>query len=96
MPDANAIWQRKATEAYNATQDKIPVEWRIPSDLLAPAWVDKDDFVVAPEFKLDVRAVPRQSGILTPDECTIIDTDAIQIVDKIKAGQWTALAVTTG
>lgn len=96
MPDSTPSWQRKAQEAYEATQAKIPLEWRINESLLAPAWVYKHDFEVTDDFNLDVRLVHRECGVLSQEELCIIDSDAVDIVDNIKTGQWSSVKVTTG
>jgi hypothetical protein len=96
MPDSTPTWQRKAQEAYAATQAKIPFDWRIDESLLAPAWVYKGDFEVTDDFKLDVRLVHRECGVLDQEELCIIDSNAVDIVENIKTGRWSSVRVTTG
>lgn len=62
--------------------NSIPVEWRIPANLLPSKDV------------LDVSSFPQESGLLTPEELEITGTDLIPLAAKIASGQWTAKAVT--
>lgn len=89
-------WKDQAQAAYQQVQAQIPAAWRLSPELLAPAWVYPEHFTVTDDFLLDVRGVPASCGILSELELKITETDAPALVQRIAAGDWTSLQVTTG
>lgn len=75
-------WRAISEKAKQILADSIPSEWRLPKDKLPS------------DEQLDVRDVPKQSGILTEQELAITETYATDIVKKIASGEWTSEAVT--
>ena len=75
-------WQTIAARKQAERASKIPKEWLIPESLLPAA--DK-------EF---VQDFPATSGLFTEKELVITESTASEVVDKIAAGEWTALEVT--
>ncbi|KAG9021493.1 hypothetical protein FS837_007219, partial [Tulasnella sp. UAMH 9824] len=73
-------WQEIASERKRKQEELIPPEWRIPSP---------------PDGLLDVTAIPRTCGLLTPRELEITDTIDINVtLSKLADGTWSSEGVT--
>ncbi|KAF4120248.1 amidase [Geosmithia morbida] len=72
-------WQKIAKEHVDRVNAAIPKEWRI----------DK------PVDGVSVMAVPKTSGILTPQEVEITESTATDLVKKMAARELSSVAVTT-
>lgn len=75
---AKEPWQAIAARKQAQRESKIPVQWRIPRDLLPSL------------ERNDVQDFPRTSGFFTEHELTITDFTASGVVDKIAAAEWSA------
>lgn len=78
MPDYKA----RATQKRERLSNCIPDHWRVPSSQLP-----SDDI-------LDVSDFPSTSGLLTPAELEITETNLVTLAQKIASGQWSAKEVT--
>ncbi|KAL2848589.1 amidase signature domain-containing protein [Aspergillus pseudoustus] len=72
-------WKTVAAQKKNALEATIPSEWRIET-------LPTDDSVMS---------FPKTSGILTPDELTVTESSATDLVRDLAAGKITSVAVTT-
>ena len=80
-------WKAIGAQKKQSVLDKIPEAWRLSSATLAAAHEDAE---------LDVTGIPRECGILTPDEVTITEAyDATALLAKLAAAEYSALAVAT-
>ncbi|CEJ90081.1 hypothetical protein VHEMI05888 [[Torrubiella] hemipterigena] len=77
-----ATWEAKAASKRNTLQQSIPLEWRIPKDLLPPPDLD------------NVMDWPETSGWFTKEELAITDLTAEHLVRKLAGGAYTSEAVT--
>lgn len=77
-----SAWEDIAAKKRQELSDSIPQEWRIPADKLPP------------DTQLDVTGFPEQSGWFTSEELEITNTPAAQLLEKLKARQWTSEKVT--
>jgi amidase len=75
---AGQDWKEISAKAQDILANSIPLEWRIPKDILPP-----------PEQK-DVTDFPAKCGLLTEAELAITDSYATEILEKIAAGEWKA------
>lgn len=82
MASTQEDWQATAAATREAREASIPAEWRIPTDEMPTGSI------------LDVTKFPVDSGMFSDFELAITDAGAVEIVDKIKARQWTAEEVT--
>ncbi|KAI5284818.1 hypothetical protein KEM54_001050 [Ascosphaera aggregata] len=74
-------YKEESAKAQQRRDDKINAFWQIPEI--------NDD-----ELPNDLRDYPRTSGLLTEEELTIVNTDAVELVEKIRTKELTSLAVT--
>ena len=72
-------WEDIAAERKAQVQDAIPQEWRLKE-------VPAGDSVMS---------VPKDSGILTPEELAITESYAVDLVRDLAAGKLSSVAVTT-
>jgi amidase len=78
----SATWERIAARKREALLHSIPSEWIIP-DALKP-----------PESQHDVTHFPRSSGWFTERELDITARGAVDLLAKLRAGEWTSEEVT--
>jgi amidase len=78
MADTKQGWQEAAAAKRASLLASIPSEWLIPKDIL-PA-----------EHILDVTNFRKTSGLLTHKEIQITDAGAVDIVENISKGLWSA------
>jgi amidase len=71
-------WQSIASSAQASVLNAIPEKWRLPS---------KDPFVA------DVRSIPRDCGLLTPDQLSITEHTATEILEKLHDRTWSSVEV---
>ncbi|KAK3623988.1 putative amidase [Elasticomyces elasticus] len=71
-------WQTIAARKQAQRESKIPLEWRIPKDILPSADIN------------DVQDFPRLSGLFTDQELAITETTATDVVEKIASGVWSS------
>jgi amidase len=71
-------WQTAASKGKEIQEKSINSEWLLPSSKLP----SKD--------RLNVVDVPKESGLLTAKELEITETDAVNLVKKMAAGEWSA------
>jgi amidase len=74
-------WTEIAAAKRLQRDQKIPNEWKIPSDLIPP------------EDVRDVQDWPETSGFFTEKELAITESTASDVVEKIASGEWTAQEV---
>lgn len=80
-------WKTIADEKARSVFETIPKEWLLPESYM----VDVDETSTK-----DVTSVPRECGILTPEEVDITESyDATDLLAKIAAGQFSSTAVAT-
>lgn len=72
-------WETLAAKKRASVLDAIPPEWRLKE-------VPVGDSVMS---------VPRDSGILSPEELTITESSASDLVRALASGKLTSVAVTT-
>lgn len=72
-------WQAIASEKKSQLQASIPQEWRIKT-------LPTDDSVMS---------FPKSSGILTPEELSITESSATELVQDLASGKLSSVAVTT-
>lgn len=77
-----ATWEAKAASKRNTLEQSIPLEWRIPKDLLPPQDLD------------NVMDWPETSGWFTKEELAITDLTAEHLVRKLAGGAYTSETVT--
>jgi amidase len=75
-------WQAIAVDKRAERDAKIPLEWKIPKDLLPDVSTK------------DVHSFPSESGLFTKEELEITSSTASQIVGAIAEGRLTSLEVT--
>ncbi|RPD62973.1 general amidase [Lentinus tigrinus ALCF2SS1-6] len=85
VSDADALkqlrWQEQVADKRKRQQAAIPKEWLIPP---------------VPEGQTNVADVPRSCGLLTDRELEITEvSDVTVLLQKLAAGEWSALEVTT-
>lgn len=74
-------WRAIASRKLTERQSLIPKAWLLTS--------------LPPQTTLDVRHIPRESGILTSTELSITETnDAVSLAESIRSGKYTAEAIT--
>lgn len=76
-------WELEAQKSRDVLQGSIQQQWILPKDKLPPT------------NRHNVLAVPRESGVLSPKELEISESDATSLVQKMEAGEWSAMEVTT-
>ena len=72
-------WQDLATKQKALVLDAIPSEWRLKE-------MPSGDSVMS---------IPKESGILTPEELAITESYAVDLVKDLASGKLTSVAVTT-
>ncbi|KAH7056948.1 amidase signature domain-containing protein [Macrophomina phaseolina] len=83
VPTGDAVWEAKRKAILEEFISKVPEEYYIPQH-----YVDNPP--------LDVRNIPRECGILTPEELHITeDYDAVGLAAAIAARKYTAVTVAT-
>lgn len=81
-----STWQEKVAAKQAEAWAKIPIEWRLPEDILQQVETDK----------LNILDVPTKCGILSDKELKITEIpDATALRDKLAAGELNAAEVTT-
>ncbi|KAL2817633.1 amidase signature domain-containing protein [Aspergillus granulosus] len=74
------VWERRAAER-RAQRDRKVAQWQPgPMPALLPG-------------QTNVRAVPRHSGLLTPEQITITESSATQLLSHLSSGRWSAESV---
>ncbi|OAA58738.1 acetamidase [Cordyceps fumosorosea ARSEF 2679] len=76
------VWEDISSRKRALLSASIPEEWRVPADLLPPASQD------------DVTSWPSASGWFTPDELSITEQTATELVVGLASGALTCEAVT--
>lgn len=80
-----STWQEKARAKQLAAASKIPTDWRLPDSTLSALSADSN-----------VLDIPRTSGLLSPRELAITETeDATTLLEKLAAREYSAVEVTT-
>lgn len=94
---AKETWQVAATELYNQAQNRIPLEWRLPEEMLAKAWILPDDIDPSTVKLVDARAIAASSGVMSARELAITDsTDLEALQSKLAKQEYSAYEVTLG
>lgn len=76
-------WQQIGAEKRAAVLGQIPSEWLLPDTIIQ-------------ENHLNVLSIPRECGILTPEEIVITEeNDAVSLTEKLASGALSSVAVTT-
>ncbi|KAL5325846.1 hypothetical protein ACEPPN_006980 [Leptodophora sp. 'Broadleaf-Isolate-01'] len=87
MEPATASWEAVATKHRDAAVSKIPVEWRLPSQITDTISQTSDQ---------NVLDIPRTCGLLTPEELDITENyTAVTLLEHLASGKFTSIAVTT-
>jgi len=71
-------WESRAQKCRDIRERSIPKQYLLPDSKLPPT------------SRLNVLSVPQESGLLSPKELQITETDATGLVEKMAAGEWTA------
>lgn len=80
-------WQGKAERKRAEAAAKIPMEWRLPDEILD---------TISQNSTRSVIDVPRKCGLLTKQEISITeDSDATDLLELLASGALTSVAVTT-
>lgn len=81
VPEGNLAFEEKRTAILDAFNEKVPAEYRIPQH-----------YITNPPQ--DVTQIPRECGILTPEDIEITENyDATGLANAIAAKKYTAVAV---
>ena len=72
-------WEQVVEDKRARLEASIPSEWRVKSK-------PTEDSVMA---------YPKQSGIMTPEELSITESSAVDLVAQLASGKLTSVAVTT-
>src|SRR5438046_2756775 len=81
-PKPMAAWEHIAAKKREALLQSIPSEWIIP-DVIKPS----DD-------QFNVMDFPQKSGWFSDRELDITDRDAVDILARLRTGEWTSEEVT--
>ena len=81
-PKPMANWERIAAKKREALLQSIPSEWIIP------------DAIKPPEDQFNFMDFPQKSGWFSDRELDITGRDAVDILAKLRAGEWTSEDVT--
>lgn len=78
-------WEQKVQVKRDQAASKIPAEWRLPSDILQQVASDKRSVI----------DIPRECGLLTPEELHITeDYDATGLLAELSTGKIASVDVT--
>jgi amidase len=75
-------WEEIAASKRAALLASIPKEWSIPADIKPP------------DSQLDVTGFPKDSGWFTEKELEITSISAVELIEKLKNGEWSSEDVT--
>lgn len=76
------VWEAEAEKSRKVLEDSIPKQWLLPQEKLPSL------------DRVNVLAVPEESGLLSQRELEITGSDATSLVRHMGAGEWTAEEVT--
>ncbi len=81
LSEMGSNWKALVSDKRKRQLDAIPKEWKIRLPL---------------EDRLDVRDVPKESGLLTSKELQITELDDVEtLLRNLAAGNWSSVEVTT-